>query len=185
MLELGTDAPDFDLPEADGGTVALADFAEAPALLVMFICAHCPFVQHLRDHFARTLNAYQTEGLAVVAINSNDIDRYPQDGPEAMSREKKEVGYTFPYLFDEDQKVAQAYRAACTPDFFLFDGDRKLRYRGQYDDSRPGNGIPVTGSDLKSAIDIVLAGSLPERDQKPSVGCNIKWKPGNEPDYFG
>lgn len=185
MLELGTEAPDFVLPEADGGTVALGDLTDAPALLVMFICSHCPFVQHLREHFARTLNAYQTKGLAVVAINSNDIDRYPQDGPEAMMREKKEIGYTFPYLFDEDQTVAQAYRAACTPDFFLFDGERKLRYRGQYDDSRPGNGIPVTGSDLKSAIDLVLAGSLPEPDQKPSVGCNIKWKPGNEPDYFG
>lgn len=185
MLELGTEAPDFSLPEAEGGTVSLADFEDREALVVMFICAHCPFVKHLRTHFAELLADYQEKGAGVVAINANDEERYPQDGPEGMAAEKAEVGYTFPYLFDESQEVARAYRAACTPDFYVFDRDRRLRYRGQYDDSRPGNDVPVTGADLRAALDAVLSGKAPDADQKPSIGCNIKWKPGNEPDYFG
>ena len=185
MLPLGTPAPDFRLPDLEGKGVALADFADAPALLVMFICNHCPFVQHVRDELARFGREYQEKGLAIVAISSNDVDSHPQDGPDGMQEEAEQAGYTFPYLFDEDQEAAKAYRAACTPDFFLFDSDRQLIYRGQLDDSRPGNDIPVTGQDLRGAADAVLAGQLVPADQKPSIGCNIKWKPGNEPEYFG
>lgn len=185
MLDLGTPAPSFDLPDTEGGRVALADAAGADGLLVMFICNHCPFVKHLRAHFAELTSEYIDRGVGVVAINSNDVERYPQDGPEAMRAEKGELGYRFPYLLDETQEVAHAYHAACTPDFFLFDGDQRLVYRGQYDDSRPGNDVPVTGADLRAALDAMLEGRPPVGEQKPSIGCNIKWRPGNEPEYFG
>ena len=183
MLALGTRAPDFALPDYDGRKHALQDMAAAPALLVAFICNHCPFVRHVRSEFAAFAREYRARGLAVVAINSNDLDAYPQDGPEAMRAEVAEFGYEFPYLVDATQAVAKAYRAACTPDFFLFDAQRRLVYRGQFDDSRPGNGRPVTGADLRAAVDRTLAGDAPSPDQLPSLGCNIKWRPGNEPDY--
>jgi peroxiredoxin len=184
MLELGTLAPDFQLPDFDGHTYALRDFAAAPALLVAFVCNHCPFVRHIRAGFAAFAREYGSKGLAVVFINSNDLSAYPQDGPDAMREESRELGYTFPYLLDSDQSVAKAYRAACTPDFFLFDARRRLAYRGQFDGSRPGSATPVTGADLRAAVDAVLAGHQPDDDQRPSVGCNIKWKPGNAPGYF-
>ena len=184
MVSLGSTAPSFSLPDTEGNTVALSDFASAPALLVMFICNHCPFVIHVRSHLAGLAREYQERGVAVVAISANDAAKYPDDGPAKMAQEVKNAGYTFPYLFDETQEVAKAYRAACTPDFFLFDPDRKLVYRGQLDDSRPGNGLPVTGADLRAALDAVLAGKPDPEKQLPSMGCNIKWKPGNEPDYF-
>lgn len=183
MLDLGTRAPEFDLPAAGGGRVRLDDLVGAPALLVMFICNHCPYVKHVREDLARLARRYQEQDVAVVAISANDAERYPQDGPEAMVREAREQGYTFPYLFDETQQVAKAYRAACTPDFFLFDDELRLVYRGQYDDSRPNNGIPVTGGDLRAALDAVLGGTPVPGEQKPSIGCNIKWRPGNEPVY--
>ncbi len=184
MAPLGMKAPDFTLPDTDGRMVSLSDFEGAPALLVAFICNHCPYVKHIRQGFADFAREYQDRGLAVVAINSNDAERYPDDSPEAMAREKEEAGYTFPYLFDETQEVARAYRAACTPDFFLFDGERRLVYRGQFDDSRPGNDVPVTGRDLRAAVDAVLEGRPVPEEQRASIGCNIKWKPGNEPGYF-
>jgi len=185
MLSLGTQAPDFTLPDTEGKMVSRDDFADAPALLVIFMCNHCPYVKHVREGLAKMGRDYQAKGVAVVGINSNDVIGFPQDSPEKMAQEVRSAGYTFPYLYDESQQVATAYRAACTPDFFLFDSrGRKLVYRGQMDDSRPGNGIPVTGADLRAAMDAVLqAGPIPEK-QKPSMGCNIKWKPGNEPDYF-
>lgn len=184
MLPLGSTAPDFSLPNIDGRTVSLADFADQPGLLVIFMCNHCPFVIHIRSELAKFAKEYQQKGLAIVGINSNDAASYPQDAPDKMKLEAEQVGYTFPYLYDETQKVAQAYRAACTPDFFLFDKDRKLVYRGQFDDSRPSTSLPVTGADLRKACDALLAGQPVPADQKPSIGCNIKWKPGNEPDYF-
>ena len=184
MLELGTPAPGFSLPDFDGRVHALADFAASPALLVAFICSHCPFVKHLRSEFAAMAREYQPRGLAVVAINSNDVEAYPQDGPDGMRAEAVQSGYAFPYLLDASQAVAKAYRAACTPDFFLFDAQRRLVYRGQFDDSRPGNGRPVTGADLRAAIDATLAGRAPAAEQQPSLGCNIKWRKGNEPDYY-
>jgi peroxiredoxin len=184
MLALGTSAPRFDLADFDGKRHALDDFAAAPALLVVFICNHCPFVRHLRGEFAKFAREYAARGLAIVAINSNDLDAYPQDGPDAMREEARSLGYVFPYLVDASQAVAREYRAACTPDFFLFDAQRRLVYRGQFDDSRPGNGRPVTGADLRRAVDAVLAGAAVDADQRPSLGCNIKWKPGGEPDYF-
>lgn len=183
MLALGTRAPDFSLPDHDGKRHALQDFVAAPALLVAFICSHCPFVRHVRAEFAAFARDYRARGLAVVAINSNDLEAYPQDGPDAMRAEAAELGYEFPYMVDATQEVAKAYRAACTPDFFLFDAQRRLVYRGQFDDSRPGNGRPVTGADLRAAVDQTLAGRAPGPDQLPSLGCNIKWRPGNEPDY--
>ncbi len=185
MAALGMAAPDFALPDPGGRTVALGDFADAPGLLVVFISNHCPFVQHIREEMARSLKRYQGQGLAVVAIGSNDVEGFPQDGPEMMAREVEEFGYTFPYLFDESQSVAKAYRAACTPDFFLFDGERRLVYRGQFDGSRPGNDVPVTGADLGEAVRALLQGDPISSDQRPSIGCNIKWRAGNEPDYFG
>jgi len=185
MLALGTSAPHFDLPDFDGRRHALDDFAASRALLVAFICNHCPFVKHMRAEFATFAREYAGRGLAVVAIVSNDLDVYPQDGPDAMREEAKSLGYVFPYLVDADQQTARAYRAACTPDFFLFGADRRLVYRGQFDDSRPGNDRPVTGADLRLAVDAVLAGTPVDADQRPSLGCNIKWKPGNEPDYSG
>jgi peroxiredoxin len=183
MLALGTPAPDFALPDYAGSPHALGDFATAPALLVAFICSHCPFVRHLRHEFAAMAREYQPQGLAVVAINSNDVEAYPQDGPEAMRAEALELGYAFPYLLDATQAVAKAYCAACTPDFFLFDAQRRLVYRGQFDDRRPGNGRPVTGADLRAAVEATLAGRAPGAEQLPSLGCNIKWRRGNEPGY--
>ncbi len=183
MLALGSSAPPFSLVNVDGKTVSLSDFSGKP-LLVMFICNHCPYVKHLRSALASFGAEYQSKGLAVVAISSNDVDAYPQDGPELMKTEAKEAGYTFPYLFDATQEVAQAYRAACTPDFFLFDKEHKLVYRGQFDDSRPKTEIPITGADLREAADAVLSGDPVTDNQFPSIGCNIKWKPGNEPEYF-
>ncbi len=185
MATLGMAAPDFALPDPGGRIVALADFAEAPGLLVLFMSNHCPFVKHLRDQLTRSLKQYQGQGLAVVAIGANDVEAFPQDGPEATARDIEEFGYTFPYLFDETQSVSKAYKAACTPDFFLFDGERRLVYRGQFDGSRPGNDVPVTGVDLAAAVEGLLEGRPISSDQRPSIGCNIKWKPGNEPDYFG
>jgi peroxiredoxin len=185
MLPLGTSAPDFTLPNVDGREVSLGDFANSPALLVIFMCNHCPFVIHVADELARLAREYQARGVAVVGISSNDVSRHPADSPEQMVAEVENRGYPFPYLYDETQDTAKAYRAACTPDFFLFDADRKLVYRGQLDDSRPESGIPVTGRDLRAALDAVLAGQSVPEPQTPSLGCNIKWKPGNEPDYFG
>jgi thiol-disulfide isomerase/thioredoxin len=185
MLPLGTPAPDFRLPEPDGHMVARDDFAAAPALLVAFICNHCPYVKHIRDGLAQFARDYQPRGLAIVAINSNDVGAYPDDRPDQMAEEKRAAGYVFPYVYDATQEIAKAYRAACTPDFFLFDRDRRLVYRGQFDDSRPGNGRTVTGADLRAAVDAVLAGTAPSGEQRPSVGCNIKWKAGGAPDYFG
>jgi len=184
MAPLGMSAPAFRLPDTSGKLVSLDDLKEAPALLVAFICNHCPFVKHIRSHFAQLARDYQARGVAVVAISSNDVESYPEDGPEKMAEEVKGAGYTFPYLYDESQEVARAYRAACTPDFYLFDHNRRLVYRGQYDDSRPKNNKPVTGADLRAALDAVLAGREVPQDQRASLGCNIKWKPGNEPDYF-
>jgi peroxiredoxin len=176
MPPLGTIAPRFTLPDTDGSLVSLDDFKDAPALLVMFLCNHCPYVKHVRHELARLGEEYQRKGVAVVGISSNDAASYPEDRPERMAVEKAEVGYTFPYLHDETQDVARAYKAACTPDFYVFDKDQKLVYRGQLDGSRPGNPIPVTGKDLRSALDAVLAGKPVSDDQEPSVGCSIKWK---------
>src|SRR5262245_589100 len=185
MLPLGTKAPQFSLASVDGRMVSLDDFKSAPVVLVAFICNHCPFVKHVAAGFAQLAREYQTKGAAVVAISSNDPVGYPADSPEQMVHETENRGYTFPYLFDETQSVAKAYRAACTPDFYVFDKDRKLVYRGQMDDSRPDSGIPVSGSDLRAALDAVLAGKPVSEKQRPSIGCNIKWKSGSEPDYYG
>ena len=184
MLPLGTKAPDFRLPSATGGLVSMTDFSDSKGLLVMFICNHCPFVQHIRQELAALARAYQRQGIAVVAINANNWEAYPDDSPEQMAREAERYSYTFSYLYDESQKTAREYQAACTPDFYLFDPDRRLVYRGQFDDSRPGNGLPVTGKDLCAALDALLKGDAIPSDQKPSIGCNIKWRPGNEPEYF-
>jgi peroxiredoxin len=184
MLPLGTPAPDFKLMNVDGREVSRDDFADAPALLVIFMCNHCPFVIHVADELAKLTREYMGRGVAVVGINSNDVSKHPADSPERMVAEAENRGYPFPYLYDETQEVAHAYRAACTPDFFLFDGQRKLVYRGQMDDSRPDSGIPVTGRDLRLALDAVLAGEEAPKEQRPSLGCNIKWKEGNEPEYF-
>ena len=185
MLPLGTHAPDFVLKNViDGKLVALNDFTGRPGLLVMFICNHCPFVKHLRQALAEFGRKYQPQGLGIVAINSNDVTVHPDDGPDKMKLEASNAGYTFPYLFDETQEVAKLYKAACTPDFFLFDKNLGLAYRGQFDDSRPGNGKPITGTDLAQAVELVLAGERVPAEQKPSIGCNIKWKAGQEPPYF-
>ena len=185
MLPLGTQAPDFSLPDVNGKPVSLADFSRQPALLVAFICNHCPFVKHVAAGLAELANDYRKRGVAVVGINSNDVANYPDDSPAKMAEEVKLRGYAFPYLYDETQAVAKAYGAACTPDFYIFDEDRMLVYRGQMDSSRPGSGLPVTGEDLRAALDAVLAGKPVPARQMPSIGCNIKWKPGNEPPYFG
>lgn len=182
MLELGTPAPDFSLPNVDGTDVSLADFAEKKGLLVIFMCNHCPFVIHLREHLASFAKEYQEKGLGVVGISSNDVETHPDDSPEKMKEEAAAQGYTFPYLYDETQAVAKAYKAACTPDFFLFDKEMKLAYRGQFDDSRPGNDKPITGADLRAAADKVVAGEPVPEAQTPSIGCNIKWK--DAPAYF-
>ena len=183
MLGLTTPLPPFHLPDVNGTFVSSSDFRGSPGLLVVFICPHCPFVTHIRTELARFAREYQAKGLAIVAINSNDSIAFPDDSPEGMREEGSKAGYVFPYLVDESQQVAKAFHAACTPDFFLFDRDRRLVYRGQFDDSRPRNLIPVTGSDLRAAADAVLDGREPSRIQKPSIGCNIKWKIGNEPEY--
>jgi thiol-disulfide isomerase/thioredoxin len=185
MLPLGTPAPGFSLPDPDGNMHSLDDAAGSKAYLVMFICNHCPFVKHVADELARLGSDYGGKGVAIFAINSNDVENYPDDGPDAMKKESLARGYTFPYLLDADQGVAKAYEAACTPDFYLFDADRKLVYRGQLDGSRPGSDILCDGADLRRALDAVLAGVPVPADQVPSLGCNIKWKPGNEPAYFG
>ncbi|HEX6230972.1 MAG TPA: thioredoxin family protein [Actinomycetota bacterium] len=182
MTELGSEAPPFALPDVTtGNTVRLGDLADRKALLVMFLCRHCPYVAHVREGIARMANDYAGADLGIVAISANDPETYPEDAPEGLAEEARTAGYRFPYLFDETQEVAKAYGAACTPDFFLFDADRRLVYRGQFDASRPGNGIPVTGEDLRAAIDAVLEGRPVPEDQWPSVGCSIKWRPGNEP----
>jgi peroxiredoxin len=185
MLPLGTKAPGFRLPDTSGKTVSLAEFANAPALVVVFMCNHCPYVKHIRNGLAQLARDYASRGVAVVGISSNDAVNYPADSPSKMAEEAKSAGYIFPYLFDETQEVAKAYRAACTPDFYLFDQEQRLVYRGQMDDSRPGNNVPVTGKDLRAALDALLAGKPASPQQKPSMGCNIKWRPGHEPDYFG
>jgi len=185
MLELGVKAPDFSLPDVSGKRVSLSDFADAPALLVVFMCNHCPYVKHVADGLARLAAEYQQRGVAVVGINSNDADAYPEDSPAKMAEEVKRRRYSFPYLYDENQAVAKAYRAACTPDFYVFDRQRKLVYRGQMDSSRPGGGGKVAGEDLRAALDAVLENRPVSANQKPSLGCNIKWRRGNKPDYFG
>lgn len=183
MLELGTAAPDFNLPDPDGVMHSLGEGKQA--YLVMFICNHCPFVIHVRDELARLGRDYLPEAVSIVAINSNDVTAQPADSPEKMKEEAAASGYEFPYVFDESQEIAKAYRAACTPDFFLFSADKKLVYRGQLDASRPSNDVPVTGKDLRDALDAVLNGHPVAEAQAPSIGCNIKWSAGNEPDYFG
>jgi peroxiredoxin len=201
MLPLGTTAPDFQLPDANGKIVSLVELAKGKsAVLVIFMCNHCPYVIHIRAGLAQLACDYAVKNVAIVGINSNDAKNYPDDSPAKMKNEVKNAGYIFPYLFDETQAIAKAYRAACTPDFFLFNKTREnfkqpdgsttpfnrylLVYRGQFDASRPGNGIPVTGKDLRAALDAVLAGKIISEFQAPSIGCNIKWKAGNEPDYF-
>ena len=176
MLPLGTKAPAFNLPDTEGRAISLEDFKSAPVLLVAFICNHCPFVKHVRAGLAQLGRDFQAKGAAVVAISANDAENYPEDSPANMKREAAQAGYSFPYLYDESQEVAKAYHAACTPDLFLFDHERRLVYRGQMDDSRPGNGVPVTGRDLRTALDAVLAGRPVAATQKPGIGCNIKWK---------
>ncbi|MBZ5641519.1 MAG: thioredoxin family protein [Acidobacteriia bacterium] len=176
MLALGTAAPAFRLPDPSGKFVSLDDFPGAAAYLVVFMCNHCPYVKHVQAQFTRMAAEYQARGVAVIGINSNDAENFPDDSPEKMAEEIKAAGYTFPYLYDESQEIAKAYRAACTPDFFLFEQNRRLAYRGQFDDSRPKNGLPVTGADLRAALDTVLVGGALPPNQKPSVGCSIKWK---------
>lgn len=183
MTPLGTVAPDFVLPDCAGEMVRLTDLRIDKGLLVIFLCNHCPYVKHVRDELARFTREYRDRGLSIVGINSNDFtqEKYAADRPEAMREELASAGYAFPYLVDAEQSVAKAYGAACTPDFFLFDSSRRLVYRGQFDDSRPGNGLPVTGRDLRQHTDALLAGRSCDSTQRPSIGCNIKWKPGNEP----
>jgi peroxiredoxin len=184
MLALGTSAPDFQLPDPTGRVVARDDFATHPALLVMFLCNHCPYVKHVVAEIVRLAVDYQARGVGVVAISSNDAVQYPDDSPEAMARFATTHGFTFPYVYDESQSVARAYQAACTPDFFLFGADRRLVYRGQLDAARPANDVPSDGRDLRAALDASLAGVPVAEPQHPSLGCNIKWKAGSEPAYF-
>jgi thiol-disulfide isomerase/thioredoxin len=185
MLPLGTTVPDFVLTNAvDGKPVSPRDYAGRNGLLVMFICNHCPYVKHVKDELGRIAAEYDPKGLAVIAINANDLAGYPQDGPDRMRELALEEGWHFPFLFDDTQEVARSFKAACTPDFFLFDHKQRLAYRGQLDDSRPSTSTPVTGRDLRAAIDAVLAGKKVSEEQKPSIGCNIKWRAGNQPDYF-
>ncbi|NEN96677.1 MAG: thioredoxin family protein [Moorea sp. SIO3I7] len=186
MLPLGTKAPEFQLPDAvSGETISLETFAGKQGLLVMFICRHCPFVKHVQGELAKLGKDYADANLGMVAISANDADNYPDDAPDKLKEMAQGLGFTFPFCHDQTQETAQAYTAACTPDFFLFDANQELVYRGQLDDSRPSNGIPVTGKDLRAAIDAVLGSQPVNSEQKPSIGCNIKWKPGNEPAYFG
>lgn len=184
MLALGTPAPAFTLPDVvSGQTISLTTFADRTGLLVMFICQHCPYVKHVQAELAKIGQDYHNQSLGIVAISANDVANYPNDAPSHLKDMAQSLGFTFPFCYDETQEVAKAYTAACTPDFFLFDRDRRLAYRGQLDDSRPGNNLPVTGADLRAAIDTVLAGQAVSPEQKPSIGCNIKWKPGNAPNY--
>lgn len=186
MLALGTEAPDFSLPDTvSGATVSLSDYSDRTGVLVMFICNHCPYVKHVREELARIGKDYANSDIGIVAISSNDPDGYPDDSPENMKKEAENFGYVFPYLFDESQEVARAYTAMCTPDFFLFGPNRELVYRGRMDESRPNSGVPVTGKELRAAMDAVLAGEPVSEEQHPSMGCSIKWKPGNTPAYFG
>ena len=186
MLPLGTRVPEFSLVNAVGGRrVSPGDYRDAQALLVMFICNHCPYVRHVRQEIGRVAADYAPRGVALIAINSNDVAAYPDDAPPHMRQLAADEGWRFPFLFDETEAVAKAFRAACTPEFYLFDGDRKLAYRGQLDDSRPKNDVPVTGRDLRAALEAVLAGRPVAAEQRPSVGCSIKWKPGNAPEWFG
>lgn len=186
MLPLGTIAPDFSLPDVvSGNTITLPTFADKQALLVMFICQHCPFVQHIKDELARLGKDYINRNLGIVGISANDVNNFPDDAPDKLKAMAQELDLPFPICYDESQEIAKAYTAACTPDFFLFDAQLQLVYRGQLDDSRPSNGKPVTGADLRAAIDAVLAGQPVNSQQQPSIGCNIKWKPGNEPSYYG
>ena len=185
MLSLGTTAPDFELTEVVSDQTISLDFADGSPLLVMFICQHCPFVKHVKQQLAQIGKDYADSDLKIVAISANDVATHPDDSPEKLKAMAQEFDFKFPMCYDESQETAKAYTAACTPDFFLFDAEHKLVYRGQLDDSRPGNDKPVTGKDLRGAIDAVLAGKEVEPDQKPSVGCNIKWKKGNEPAYYG
>jgi len=188
MLELGVQAPDFYLvntnPNVPGERLSLADYADAKALLIMFVCNHCPYVIHLRSALIMMAGEYADRGLEVVAISSNSADSHPQDGPQAMREEALAHHFPYAYLYDQQQSVAKAYQAACTPDFYLFDGNQKLAYRGRFDGSRPGNNIPVSGEDMRKAIEAVLGGGSPLAEQIPSMGCNIKWAPGNEPEYL-
>lgn len=186
MLDLGTLAPDFTLPNVSGGKINLKEYSEqSKGVVIAFICNHCPFVLHINRELAKVASEYQEKGIRFIAISSNDVSNYPADSPEQMGRVVEKEGYSFPYLYDETQQVAKSYQAACTPDFFLFDENLRLIYRGQLDDSRPGNGRPVSGSDLRNAMDRLLENRAPVGIQIPSIGCNIKWKKGNEPDYFG
>lgn len=186
MLPLGTKAPNFQLPDVESGEmISLSTFAGKQALLVMFICRHCPFVKHVKDQLVQLGKDYSTRDVGIVAISANDVNNYPDDAPEQLKAMAQELGLLFPICYDESQETAKAYTAACTPDFFLFDSNQQLVYRGQLDDSRPSNGKPVTGEDLRAALDAVLANQPVNSEQKPSVGCNIKWKPGNEPSYYG
>jgi peroxiredoxin len=184
MLPLGSKAPAFQLPDVHGKQVSLADFPDALAIVIVFMCNHCPYVKHIRSGLAQLARDYLPRGAAFLGINSNDVTNYPADSPARMAEEAKAAGYLFPYLYDESQAVAKTYRAACTPDFYVFDQNQALVYRGQFDDSRPGNGLPASGKDIRAAVDAVLSGKPVSPHQKPSIGCNIKWKPGNEPDYF-
>lgn len=188
MLDLGVVAPSFSLPNTNpnvgGSEVSLTDYGDASAVLVAFICNHCPYVVHIREEFVRFANEYREKGLAVIAISANDAETYPADGPEAMAEEADRYHFPFPYLFDQTQEVAKSYRAACTPDFFLFDDQQVLVYRGQFDGARPRNEVPVTGEDLRQAVDAVLAGTPISGEQRPSMGCNIKWRQDNAPEYF-
>ena len=184
MVALGTQAPDFHLPDViSGQIISLESFATKSALLVMFICRHCPYVKHIQSELARIGKDYQSRDVGIVAINSNDIQQQPDDAPESLKSMTQEIGFTFPFCYDESQAIAKAYAASCTPDFFLFDSNRKLAYRGQLDDSRPSNGLPVTGRDLRAALDALLTGQPVSQEQRASLGCNIKWKSGNEPVY--
>lgn len=186
MMPLGTLAPEFSLPDTKGNTVSRTDFSQKEGLVAMFICNHCPFVKHVQMELVCLANDYQPRNVGFVAINSNDVENYPGDSPARMAEDAERLGYPFPYLYDETQEVAKTYSAACTPDFFIFDGNMKLAYRGQLDDSRPGrDDVPVTGKDIREALDLLLAGKEVPKDQKPSIGCNIKWKQGNAPAYFG
>ena len=186
MLDLGTTAPAFQLEDVvSGKTISLDDYQDSKALLLMFICQHCPFVKHVKQELAKIGRDYSQQPLGIVAISANDVANYPNDAPEKLKQMAEELNLNFPFCYDESQEVSKAYTAACTPDFFLFDANKQLAYRGQLDDSRPSTDIPVTGQDLRKAIDLVLEGKPVDFEHKPSIGCNIKWKPGNEPDYFG
>ncbi|MEL6856199.1 MAG: thioredoxin family protein [Cyanobacteria bacterium J06607_13] len=186
MLPLGTAAPSFRLEDVTSGkTITLDTFADKKGLLIMFICQHCPFVKLVEDELGKIGQDYAAQGVGILAISANSIETHPQDDPDNMREQVKRASFNFPYAYDATQAVAKSYTAACTPDFFLFDSDFKLAYRGQLDDARPGNGQPVNGKDLRAALDQLVAGDAIPTQQKPSIGCNIKWAPGNEPAYFG